>query len=57
MNTHSPVTVLFDLQVWARITTSRLVVDSIDSWTAKLRNVRQYNKLRSNIEALVKSEI
>uniref|UniRef100_A0A674ELQ7 Transmembrane protein 209 n=1 Tax=Salmo trutta TaxID=8032 RepID=A0A674ELQ7_SALTR len=25
-------------EVWARITTSRLVVDSIDSWTAKLRN-------------------
>ncbi len=27
------------MQVWARITTSRHVVDSIDSWTAKLRNV------------------
>uniref|UniRef100_A0AAY4EU66 Transmembrane protein 209 n=1 Tax=Denticeps clupeoides TaxID=299321 RepID=A0AAY4EU66_9TELE len=25
-------------EVWARITTSRVVVDSIDSWTAKLRN-------------------
>ncbi|XP_062374361.1 transmembrane protein 209 [Sardina pilchardus] len=25
-------------EVWARITTSRLVVDSIDTWTAKLRN-------------------
>lgn len=25
-------------EVWARITTSRLVVDSIDNWTAKLRN-------------------
>ncbi|CAB1333734.1 unnamed protein product [Coregonus sp. 'balchen'] len=25
-------------EVWARITTSRLVVDSIDSWMAKLRN-------------------
>uniref|UniRef100_A0A8B9LSN7 Transmembrane protein 209 n=1 Tax=Astyanax mexicanus TaxID=7994 RepID=A0A8B9LSN7_ASTMX len=25
-------------EVWARITTSRLVTDSIDSWTAKLRN-------------------
>ncbi len=27
------------IQVWARITTSRVVMDSIDSWTAKLRNV------------------
>lgn len=27
------------VQVWARITTSRAVVDRIDSWTAKLRNV------------------
>lgn len=27
------------IQVWARITTSRPVVDRIDSWTAKLRNV------------------
>ena len=26
-------------QVWARITTSRPVVDRIDSWTARLRNV------------------
>ncbi|GAA6074545.1 transmembrane protein 209, partial [Tachysurus ichikawai] len=26
-------------EVWARITTSRVVTDSIDSWTAKLRNV------------------
>ncbi|KAM9468288.1 transmembrane protein 209 [Clarias gariepinus] len=25
-------------EVWARITTSRVVTDSIDSWTAKLRN-------------------
>lgn len=25
-------------EVWARITTSRLVVDNIDTWTAKLRN-------------------
>ncbi|XP_063074134.1 transmembrane protein 209 [Engraulis encrasicolus] len=25
-------------EVWARITTSRLVVDSVDTWTAKLRN-------------------
>ncbi|XP_072310907.1 transmembrane protein 209 [Eucyclogobius newberryi] len=25
-------------EVWARITTSRLVLDRIDSWTAKLRN-------------------
>ncbi|XP_076861030.1 transmembrane protein 209 [Brachyhypopomus gauderio] len=25
-------------EVWARVTTSRVVTDSIDSWTAKLRN-------------------
>lgn len=37
------------MKVWARITTSRPVVDRIDSWTAKLRNVSVQTYLQNYI--------